>query len=65
MGIIHAVFSYNGEISISVTACREMMPDPAFYAECLQTSFDELAAATAGPTKRPATRRTRNASGSR
>jgi WS/DGAT/MGAT family acyltransferase len=60
MGIIHPVFSYNGEIAVSVTACREMMPDPAFYSECLQGSFDELAAATAVPPKRarPATKRT-------
>jgi WS/DGAT/MGAT family acyltransferase len=42
MGIIHPVFSYSGRISISVTACREMLPDPGFYAECLQASFDEL-----------------------
>jgi diacylglycerol O-acyltransferase len=42
MGIIHPIFSYSGLISISVTACREMMPDPGFYAECIQASFDEL-----------------------
>jgi WS/DGAT/MGAT family acyltransferase len=42
MGIIHPVFSCSGLISISVTACRDMMPDPGFYAECLQASFDEL-----------------------
>jgi diacylglycerol O-acyltransferase len=42
MGIIHPVFSFAGRISISVTACRDMMPDPAFYARCLQASFDEL-----------------------
>ena len=42
MGIIHPVFSYSGLISISVTACRDMMPDPGFYSECLQASFDEL-----------------------
>jgi len=59
MGIIHPVFSYNGEIAISVTACREMMPDPAFYAECLQSSFDELAAATAAPAARKTTARKR------
>ncbi len=46
MGIIHPVFSYDGQISISVTACREMMPDPAVYADCLQESFDDLVAAT-------------------
>ncbi len=37
MGIMHPVLSYNGEIAISVTACREMLPDPAFYAECIQS----------------------------
>lgn len=45
MGIIHPVFSYNGTITISFTSCREMLPDPAFYAECLQGAFDELAKA--------------------
>jgi WS/DGAT/MGAT family acyltransferase len=47
MGIIHPVFSYNGVITISFTSCREMLPDPAVYAECLQASFDELSEATA------------------
>ncbi len=42
MGIIHPVFSYSGRISISVTACREMLPDPGFYADCLEAAFDEL-----------------------
>ena len=42
MGLIHPVFSYSGRISISVTACREQMPDPGFYAQCLQNSFDSL-----------------------
>ncbi|MBW1885010.1 MAG: wax ester/triacylglycerol synthase family O-acyltransferase [Deltaproteobacteria bacterium] len=42
IGIIHPVFSYSGRISIAVTACRDMLPDPGFYAECIQNSFDEL-----------------------
>ena len=42
MGIIHPVFSYDGRISVAVTACRDQLPDPAFYAECLQASFDAL-----------------------
>jgi WS/DGAT/MGAT family acyltransferase len=45
MGLFHAVTSYCGTISVTVTACRKMMPDPAFYADCLQSSFDELYAA--------------------
>ena len=28
VGLFHPVFSYNGRISVGVTACREMMPDP-------------------------------------
>jgi hypothetical protein len=47
MGLIMPVFSYCGSIVISATSCREMMPDPEFFAECLQESFDELKAATA------------------
>lgn len=59
MGIMHPVLSYNGEIAISVTACREMLPDPGFYAECIQASFDELAEATAPPPRPRASRTTR------
>jgi diacylglycerol O-acyltransferase / wax synthase len=47
MGLIHPVMSYVRDITISFTSCREMLPDPAFYTECLQESFDDLAAATA------------------
>ena len=51
MGLFHAVTSYCGKICISVTACREMLPDPAFYKECLQESFDELLEAATAPRK--------------
>ena len=27
------------------TLCRDQLPDPGFYAECLQASFDELLSA--------------------
>jgi WS/DGAT/MGAT family acyltransferase len=50
MGLIHPVFSFSGRISISFSACREQLPDPAFYADCLQASFDELLAAANAPT---------------
>ena len=49
MGLIHPVFSYSGRISISVTSCREMLPDPAFYAQCIQDSFDLLYEAAVAP----------------
>lgn len=42
VGLAHTAFSYNGNLSISVTACRKIMPDPTFYMECLQKSFSTL-----------------------
>jgi WS/DGAT/MGAT family acyltransferase len=45
LGLFHVIGSYCGQFMISATACREMMPDPAFYRQCLQDSFDELLAA--------------------
>jgi len=42
MGLIFPVFSYCGHINISITSCREMIPEPEFFAQCLQGSFDEL-----------------------
>jgi len=53
-GLFHAVFSYDGKITFTFTACREMLPDPEFYAQCLQASFDELSAATLKPVKKKA-----------
>lgn len=46
VGLMHPITSYCGELVIAVTADRQMVPDPEFYAECIQQSFDELAAAT-------------------
>ncbi len=40
VGLGHVVQSYVDKITITATACRDAMPDPAFYAECLQASFD-------------------------
>ena len=48
MGLIHAVMSCNGKISIAIVACRDMLPDPGFYAECIQASYEELRDATIG-----------------
>jgi len=49
-GLFHIVYSAvqnkKGTITLSFTACRDQMPDPEFYAQCLQASFDELKAAT-------------------
>src|SRR6056297_957827 len=48
VGLFQPVIGYDGKITVSAISCREMMPDPAFYCECLQQSFDELKALTVG-----------------
>ncbi|MFT6366644.1 MAG: hypothetical protein ACJARI_002098 [Bacteroidia bacterium] len=45
LGLFHVISSYCGEFVISATSCRDMMPDPDFYRQCLQESVDELSAA--------------------
>ena len=42
MGLHFTIFSYCGQVSVGFTACREMVPDPAFLAECLESSMVEL-----------------------
>jgi WS/DGAT/MGAT family acyltransferase len=59
LGLMHPVTSYVDELVIAVTSCRDMLPDPAVYTQCLQDSFDELADATA-PRPRTAGARSRN-----
>jgi diacylglycerol O-acyltransferase / wax synthase len=51
LGLGHVVQSYVKEATISFTACRKLLPDPEFYAQCIEDSFNELrlAAATAPP----------------
>jgi diacylglycerol O-acyltransferase / wax synthase len=44
LNLIHVVASYNGTLSISATADRDALPDPAMYAECMQNAFQELLA---------------------
>jgi WS/DGAT/MGAT family acyltransferase len=42
MGIFHLVFSYSGKLTLSVLADRAIMPDPEFYHDCMEASYDEL-----------------------
>ena len=58
MGLGHVVQSYCSEATIAFTACRKVMPDPEFYAQCIEDSFTELrdagrAAKDAPQTKEP------------
>jgi hypothetical protein len=47
MGLNVTGFSYAGTMWICAVSCREMLPDPAFFAECLRASFAELRDAVA------------------
>jgi WS/DGAT/MGAT family acyltransferase len=44
MGLVFAVTRYEGRIVISPTSCRELMPDPAVFAQCVRDSFQALLA---------------------
>lgn len=42
VGIFHLIFTYCGEITLTILADRAIMPDPAFYRECMDSAFEEL-----------------------
>jgi diacylglycerol O-acyltransferase / wax synthase len=51
MGLVFAVTDYDGRIVVSPTSCRELIPDPQAFTQCVRDSFQEyLALATAAPT---------------
>jgi WS/DGAT/MGAT family acyltransferase len=52
MGLAFAVTSYDGQLVISPTSCRELVPDPEFFAQCLRESFQD-ALARAMPARKP------------
>ena len=53
LGLAFAVSRYDGRLVISPTSCRELMPDPEAFAQCLRDSFQEyLALAQAAAVKR-------------
>ena len=58
MGLVIAVTSYDGRIIISPTSCREQMPDPEFFAQCIRDSFQEYLA-LAERARKPRAPRTR------
>ena len=45
LGLNHTATIYDDKVTIAPVCDRQMMPDPAFYYECLCASFDELATA--------------------
>lgn len=51
VGLFHVVGSYCSDFTLSFTACRELLPDPGFYMQCIQETFDEMLSA-AKPTRK-------------
>src|SRR3546814_11114664 len=51
MGLFVATPSYNGRIAFSIVCERSIMPDIAFFRECIDESFDDLMAAVPTPEK--------------
>jgi diacylglycerol O-acyltransferase / wax synthase len=49
LGLAFAVTRYDGRLLISPTSCRELMPDPEVFAQCLRDSFQELLALARAP----------------
>jgi WS/DGAT/MGAT family acyltransferase len=56
LGLNVTAFSYNGTMWVCAVACRDMVPDPAFFADCLRNAFHSLehAALQHGHTEAPA-----------
>lgn len=63
----HVVQSYVDQVTLTFTACRTAIPDPDFYAQCIQDSFDDhfkaiearLGAVKTGKAKAPKTVKTK------
>jgi len=52
MGLVFAVTGYDGRIVVSPTSCRELMPDPQVFTQCVRDSFQEcLGLARASPSR--------------
>lgn len=53
MGLNITGFSYLDTLWISINVCRDMMPDPDFFSQCMRDTFAELLQAALGLAKRP------------
>ena len=42
MGLAFAVTSYDDRVIVSPTSCRELMPDPLVFTQCVRDAFQEL-----------------------
>lgn len=55
VGIFHLIFTYCGNVTITVLSDRAMLPDPGFYRECMDASFAELKTSVEKMTSEPTT----------
>lgn len=53
IGLFHAITSYNGDMIVTFLADRDMMNDPAFYAEKISESFSDLLALAKKKNRKP------------
>ena len=53
LAAFHTVVSFGGKVGVAFTACRDMLPDPVFYAECIEASFNELKTAVLDKARAP------------
>jgi WS/DGAT/MGAT family acyltransferase len=42
LGLNVTAFSYAGRMWICAVSCREMLPDPAFFADCMRAAFEQM-----------------------
>jgi WS/DGAT/MGAT family acyltransferase len=47
MGLNVTAFSYAGNMWLCAVSCRDMLPDPAFFAQCMRDSFAKMQEAAA------------------
>ena len=59
IGLFQPVIGYNGQITVSAISCREMMPDPEFYCDCLTEAFEDLKKAAMRPAKKSQAKRSK------
>jgi len=62
-GLNLTAVSYDGVLALTAVACRNMLPDPDFFADCLRASFGELVAAASASATVTASGRRRKGGG--
>jgi WS/DGAT/MGAT family acyltransferase len=63
MGLILTAISYDGEIALSLTSCREIVPDPEHLVACMKRAFQNLKKAASDESKKSKPRVTKKKSG--